>query len=250
VYGEIDDRGQRLLAPDAVLPCRDARGPGRGSSGPSSTRMLAPPRAHLPDSPLAAPGRSRGCSASSSSRQSCSSSARVRARRSRDSTGILAATSQRLSAIAWSLPGHAESVASFDKSLRTAASRIRGAPVLGQSGRARRTPRGAADLARRSPTELVLSLIRSSRSGFLVAPPSAQRAPPRPFLERLHFKTTAAVPARRAALRMEGAQRSTPSAARRAPRAAPPASFASLPTSRASPGAHADALAPLDADVM
>jgi len=163
----------------------------------------------------------------------------VTPRASQVSTRAARASTSAAPTSAWSRPR-----------LRTAASRIRGAPVLGQSGRARRTPRGAADLARRSPTELVLSLIRSSRSGFLVAPPSAQRAPPRPFLERLHFKTTAAVPARRAALRMEGAQRSTPSAARRAPRAAPPASFASLPTSRASPGAHADALAPLDADVM
>ena len=211
MYGEIDDRGQRLLAPDAVLPCRDARGPGRGSSGPSSTRMLAPPRAHLPDSPLAAPGRSRGCSASSSSRQSCSSSARVRARRSRDSTGILAATSQRLSAIAFAqrlrafverlflgnraaLAGPREAPRIWRAAPRPSSSSLSSARAA-QASSLRRPPRSGRLPARsssvsisrpRPPSLLVEPLFEwKERSARLPRPPDVPRGPPHPLLSPL-----------------------------------------------------------------
>ncbi len=77
----------------------------------------------------------------------------------------------------------------------------------------------------------------------LVEPPEAFAAPPCPPLEPLPFATTAALPARRAALRRRGASHAIPSSAPREPRAARRVSRAAPPVPCAAPSIPRDALA-------
>lgn len=126
-------------------------------------------------------------------------------------------SSPRLRSASLSLPGDSQGVTRASRAstraaprapgdarrLRMAAPRTRGASVRAPSSGARRTPRGAAYIVRRSLDGLVLSPLSSSGSGPLVGPPSEEGEPPRPFLEPPRLVPSAALPACPAVFRME-----------------------------------------------
>jgi hypothetical protein len=84
---------------------------------------------------------------------------------------------------------------------------------------------------------------RAPPLAFRFEPPKPDVAPPRAHLQPRPSRTTASLPARRAAFRSFEQPPSTLSRAPREPSAAPRASRAALPVSRASPGSQGDALA-------
>jgi hypothetical protein len=220
--------GRPLLLPRAAHPAPRASSPRDGAArgvacadaplrGGRETPRESSLRAH--SASVALPGASR----------ESTSASQVSTRASRASTRASQASTSASRDVPCDLPTRA---------LRRSAPSHRRSAL--SSSRRRCAPRAAAETTQRLLLELVLCPFESSRC-FFAAPPSLQGpppdpdvAPPYPRQEPPCFRATAALPARRAALRTFDEPPSIPEAARGEPSAASRASRASLPVPRAS----------------